>query len=154
MTHTRLRRTSWIGRLWGKEEEQVEDEPENKTFLQGFEWNSNGDGKHWDRLHDALPGLRAIGVDNLWLPPGCKATGPGSNGYDIYDLYDLGEFETHGNHRTKWGAKEQLNRLAAKAQEVGVGLYWDAVLNHRSGADRKETVKAVEVDPKSKRWIF
>lgn len=150
MTQRTSRRASWIQRVLGKAlEVEACDEAENKTILQGFEWNSNGDGNHYDRLHDALPNLKAIGIDNLWLPPGCKATSPGSNGYDIYDLYDLGEFDTHGNRRTKWGQKEQLQRLCARANELDIGLYWDAVLNHRSGADHKETVKAVEVHPMS-----
>lgn len=36
--------------------------------------------------------------------------------------------------------------LSDKAQELGVGLYWDAVLNHKAAADKKEKVFAVEVD--------
>jgi alpha-amylase len=37
--------------------------------------------------------------------------------------------------------------LAKKSKEIGVGLYWDAVLNHKAGADNKEKCLAVEVDP-------
>ena len=47
---------------------------------------------------------------------------------------------------TKWGSKEDLVKLGAKAKEVGLGLYWDAVLNHKAGADRKEKCQAIEVD--------
>jgi len=36
--------------------------------------------------------------------------------------------------------------LSKKAHEVGIGLYWDAVLNHKAGADNKERCQAVEVD--------
>lgn len=36
--------------------------------------------------------------------------------------------------------------LSKKAKKVGVGLYWDAVLNHKAAADKKEKVKVVEVD--------
>lgn len=36
--------------------------------------------------------------------------------------------------------------LAKKSEELGVGLYWDAVLNHKAAADKKEKVKVVEVD--------
>jgi alpha-amylase len=36
--------------------------------------------------------------------------------------------------------------LAKVAKEHGVGLYWDAVLNHKAGADRTEKCRVVEVD--------
>jgi glycosidase len=120
--------------------------PDNATLLQGFEWNCPADGKHYERLHNALPNLKACGIDNMWLPPGCKASSQEGNGYDIYDLYDLGEFNQKGGVRTKWGSKEDLLALSRKAQELGLGLYWDAVLNHKAGADKKEKVRAVEVD--------
>lgn len=57
--------------------------PENATLLQGFEWNCPADGKHWQRLLKALPNLKACGIDNIWLPPACKASSPEGNGYDI-----------------------------------------------------------------------
>lgn len=119
--------------------------PENATLLQGFEWNIPADGKHYQRLLKALPSLKNAGVDNLWLPPGCKASSPEGNGYDVYDLYDLGEFDQKGGKRTKWGTKDELLELSAKAKELGIGLYWDAVLNHKAGADKKEKAHAVEV---------
>lgn len=120
---------------------------ENTTLFQGFEWNVPADGKHWKRLLEALPKLKAIGIDNIWLPPGCKASSSNGNGYDIYDLYDLGEFNQKGTRATKWGTKEELMELAKLAKESGVGLYWDAVLNHKAAADNKEKCKVVEVDP-------
>jgi alpha-amylase len=120
---------------------------ENPTLLQAFEWNVPPDGTHWTRLLKALPQLKAIGVSNLWLPPACKASGGAEgNGYDIYDLWDLGEFDQKGSIRTKWGDKNELMQLTGKAKELGVGVYWDAVLNHKAGADRTEPVKVVEVD--------
>lgn len=54
--------------------------PENATLFQGFEWNVPADGKHWKRLTAALPSLKAIGISNIWLPPGCKASSPEGNG--------------------------------------------------------------------------
>jgi alpha-amylase len=119
---------------------------QNATLFQGFEWNVPADGKHWKRLLEALPKLKAIGIDNIWLPPGCKASSSNGNGYDIYDLYDLGEFNQKGSRATKWGTKEELMELAKLAKESGVGLYWDAVLNHKAAADNTEKCKVVEVD--------
>lgn len=118
----------------------------NVTLLEGFEWYAPSDGKHWKRLTRALPSLQTIGVDYLWLPPGCKAGWHGSNGYDTYDLYDLGEFEQKGHRATKWGGIEDLMALAQAASRTGVGLLWDAVLNHKSAADFVETCRAVVVD--------
>lgn len=115
----------------------------------GFEWYVPDDHKHWKRLHTVLPHLKMTGIDNLWIPPGCKASSPSGNGYDIYDLYDLGEFDAKGSVGTKWGTKQELVELVNKANEVGMGIYWDAVLNHKAGADSTEKCKAVEVDANS-----
>lgn len=95
-------------------------------MLQAFEWYVPDDHKHWQRLHDAIPSLKATGIDNMWIPPGCKASSQSGNGYDVYDLYDLGEFEQKGGKGTKWGNKEELVKMVKKANEVGVGIYWDA----------------------------
>lgn len=118
----------------------------NSVLLQGFEWNVPPDNAHYKRLTSALPSLASIGITALWLPPGCKAASPEGNGYDIYDLYDLGEFEQKGKRATKWGSIEDLLALRDKAAKCGVALYWDAVLNHKAGADRTERCRVVEVD--------
>lgn len=55
---------------------EKEPTPENYTMLQGFEWNVPADGKHYQRLRDEVPALKKIGVSNIWLPPGCKASSP------------------------------------------------------------------------------
>jgi alpha-amylase len=122
--------------------------PENEVLLEAFEWNLTCDHKHWSRLRRALPALKAIGVTNLWLPPGSKGKDAESNGYDIYDAYDLGEFDQKGTVPTKWGSKADLDDLAAKTKELGMGLIWDAIHNHRAFGDTTETVKVVEVNPR------
>lgn len=116
-------------------------------MFQAFEWHVPDDQAHWRRLLQELPTLKRMGVDNIWIPPGCKAMSPSGNGYDIYDLYDLGEFDQKGTRPTKWGTKEELQRLIAGAQDLGIGIYWDAVLNHKAGADFTERFPAVKVDP-------
>lgn len=100
--------------------------PDNNTMLQAFEWYVPDDKKHWTRLEGQIPQLKAAGIDNMWIPPGCKASSPSGNGYDIYDLYDLGEFDQKGGKSTKWGTKEDLVKMVKKANEVGLGIYWDA----------------------------
>ena len=120
--------------------------PENFTMMQAFEWYIPDDHKHWARLQNALPQLKATGVDNLWIPPACKASSPSGNGYDIYDLYDLGEFDAKGGVGTKWGTKKELEELVNKAEELDIGIYFDAVLNHKAAADTTEKCRAKEVD--------
>ena len=123
------------------------------TMLQAYEWYVPDDHQHWQRLTSHLTQLKATGIDNIWVPPGCKATSPSGNGYDIYDLYDLGEFDQKGSVGTKWGTRKELEALSAKAQEVGIGLYWDAVLNHKAGADNLEKCQAVEVNPSNRNQL-
>lgn len=61
-------------------------------------------------------------------------------------MWDIGEFDQKGNRSTKWGTLEDLLELKGKAEEHGVGLYFDAVLNHKAGADHTEKCRVVEVD--------
>ncbi|OOF95485.1 glycoside hydrolase family 13 protein [Aspergillus carbonarius ITEM 5010] len=145
-------------RLWKEIEEEAEhldqhpswDAPDNSLMLQAFEWHVPADQGHWRRLQHALPSFKAIGVDNIWIPPASKGMDPCGNGYDNYDLYDLGEFEQKGSRATKWGTKEELQSLAARAQEFGIGIYCDAVLNHKAGADYTERFPAARVDPQER----
>jgi len=121
--------------------------PENRCFLQAFEWNVPADQKHWKRLRAVLPDLKSIGVDAMWIPPACKGAGGGeANGYDIYDLYDLGEFDQKGSKSTKWGPREDLMELVNASKDAQMGVYFDAVLNHKAGADNKEKCQVIEVD--------
>ena len=118
----------------------------NVTFFQGFEWYLPSDGSHYNTLKGRLRNLRDLGVDQVWLPPGCKAGWQGSNGYDVYDAYDLGEFDQKGSIRTKFGDKTSLTELVSFARSIGMKLCWDAVLNHRCSADYTEECQAVKVD--------
>jgi len=119
----------------------------NRTLLQTFEWHTRTNPPHYIRLNELLPKLANLGITSIWLPPGCKANNPDGNGYDIYDLWDLGEFDQKGARRTKWGSKEELDRLLRTAKDHGIDVVWDAVINHKQAGDRTESgVWAVEVD--------
>lgn len=115
-------------------------------MLQSFEWHTPDDQQHYQRLTSSLENYRAVGIDSIWLPPACKAANPHGNGYDIYDLYDLGEFDQKGSVATKWGNKADLTNLCEKSKQLGIGLYFDAVINHKAGADRIESCPAVGVE--------
>lgn len=129
----------------------IDEVQDNITMFQTFEWYIPADQKHWIRITNLLPELKAIGIDNIWLPPFCKAAHPHGNGYDVYDLYDIGEFDQKGTIPTKWGPKSDLIKLSRKAQEIGIGLFCDVVFNHKAGADYAERCQAVKVDSKGKK---
>jgi len=118
--------------------------PQNSTLLQAFEWHTPGG--HWSRLANTVSTLSDVGITAFWLPPGCKANDPHGNGYDCYDLWDLGEFDQKWTRATKWGSREELNELIAKAKSSDVLIIWDTVLNHKTAGDAKEECWAVEVD--------
>lgn len=145
---------------------RTESDMQNDVILQGFEWYSPGevsstsqdakgvakdrDISHWQYLTDLLPNFVDLGIAEIWIPPACKATNVKDVGYGIYDLYDLGEFDAKGSVRTRWGTKQELKQLCAKAASLGVGIIFDAVLNHKAAADASEECLAVRVDPKNR----
>ncbi|TVY49439.1 Alpha-amylase, partial [Lachnellula cervina] len=124
--------------------------PPNRTMFEGFEWYIPADHQHWTRLAGLMPRLAALGITSMWIPPASKGAWFTSNGYDVYDLYDLGEFQQRGARCTKWGTKEELARLVDVANGNGIGVLFDAVFNHRTGADRTERAVAVKVDPQDR----
>ena len=123
---------------------------ENPIMLQTFYWEMNTgryadefpeESELWNLLADRAEEFKKTGFDFLWFPPANKgAAGALDVGYGTYDLWDLGEFEQKGNIRTKYGKKEELENALVKLHNKGIRTFYDAVLNHRMGADEKETV--------------
>jgi len=124
---------------------------ENFTMLQYFEWYYPADGSLWKKLATDAIDLKHKGFDSVWLPPAHKGMdGANSIGYDSYDLYDLGEFDQKGSVRTKYGTKEELIEAIKIAQQAGLQVYVDIVLNHLGGADEAETVTVKKVSPQNR----
>jgi len=123
---------------------------ENPVILQTFYWemNSNKYAENfpeekdlWNLIDKRADSIAEAGFDYLWFPPANKGAGGIEDvGYGTYDLWDLGEFKQKGSIRTKYGTKEQLERAVENLHSKGLKLIYDAVLNHRLGADDKETV--------------
>ena len=123
---------------------------ENPVILQTFYWEMNTgqyaedfpeENNLWKLLADRAEEIRKAGFDFLWLPPANKgAAGIHDVGYGTYDLWDLGEFEQKGSRRTKYGNKEGLEKAVQVLHNNDLKLLYDAVLNHRLGADEKENV--------------
>ncbi|MGI1805218.1 alpha-amylase [Exiguobacterium sp. TDN 0502] len=122
----------------------------NHTMMQFFEWHVENDGKHWQRLKERAPELRAAGITSVWIPPASKGQSDEDTGYGIYDVYDLGEFDQKGTVRTKYGTKDELVEAIQVARENEIAVYADVVMNHKAAADELETIKVVEVHPEDR----
>jgi alpha-amylase len=123
---------------------------DNPVILQTFYWEMKS-GKYaekfpeeadlWKLMAEKTDLIAEAGFDYLWFPPANKGAGGIEDvGYGTYDLWDLGEFMQKGTIRTKYGTKEQLETAVKKLHDNGLKLIYDAVLNHRLGADEEETV--------------
>lgn len=121
---------------------------DNETMMQTFYWEMKSNGDHWTTLKNKADFLARIGITSLWIPPASKAWGgiggssTSSVGYDVYDLWDLGQYNQMGTVRTKYGTKDQLIAAVKELHNKGIKVYFDAVLNHRTGADEWENVQS------------
>ena len=111
---------------------------ENGVMMQYFEWNLPNDGMLWKRLKDDASHLHEIGISAVWIPPAYKGHEQADEGYGTYDLYDLGEFDQKGTIRTKYGTKQELQEMIEELHRNQIGVYLDAVMNHKAGADYTE----------------
>jgi glycosidase len=85
--------------------------------------DSNGDG-----IGD-IPGIISklnhfsdLGVDMIWLSPFCKSPND-DNGYDVSEYTSVQE---------EFGTMAHLEELIRKAEDLGIGIMMDLVLNHSS----------------------
>ena len=116
----------------------------NGIMMQYFEWYLNCNKNLWNSIKKKSEELAKNGITGVWLPPAYKGLG-GQNevGYAAYDLYDLGEFDQKGTIATKYGTKEEYLDAIVALQQQGIEVYADVVLNHKMGADKLQTIKAV-----------
>ncbi|WP_018395560.1 alpha-amylase [Bacillus sp. 37MA] len=126
----------------------------NRTMMQFFEWQLPADQKHWRRLKERAKELKEAGIGAVWVPPVTKGQSDKDTGYGVYDFYDLGEFDQKGTIATKYGRKEELEQAIKACHDEGILVYIDVVMNHKAGADDKETFKVIEVDQKDRKKII
>lgn len=116
-------------------------------MIQFFEWYLPADGSLWKFASSQAAALAKTGFTSCWLPPAYKgAAGRNEVGYAPYDLYDLGEFRQKGTIGTKYGTRTQFLKCVKDLQKRHIRVVADIVLNHKMGADEKETIKASKVD--------
>ena len=126
-------------------------EEKNGVILQVFHWYTENDGSLWKEISKKSQTWAEKGITALWLPPAYKGIGGNNDvGYGVYDLYDLGEFDQKGSIGTKYGKKEEYINAIKAAQEAGIYVYADIVLNHRIGGDLEEEFMAIPMDPNNR----
>lgn len=128
--------------------------PTNGIMFQAFHWfldkddSTHGNKTLWRFLKEEAKHLRDIGIDAVWIPPVYKGGGTESNGYDVYDHYDLGEFNTNGSKRTKFGNKNQLNEAIRALHQHNIQVYADIVMNHMEHGKLDDTWwQAIRTNP-------
>ncbi len=78
--------------------------------------------------------MAEAGYDSLWLPNPAKGnSGAYSVGYDPFDPFDLGGTNQQGTVATLYGTQAQLIQMVQTAHRFGIRIYFDNVMNHRSG---------------------
>jgi glycosidase len=85
----------------------------------------------WNEVTTKIPEVAEAGYTSLWLPPPTKGGGELSIGYDLFDPFDLGDKDQRGTVRTRYGTKEELQRMVAVAHRFGIRVYFDNIMNHR-----------------------
>ncbi len=123
----------------------------NGAMMQYFHWYTPADGELWKQLTENAFKLARAGFTSVWLPPAYKGIGGADDvGYGVYDLFDLGEFDQKGSVRTKYGTREEYLKAIKAAQDAGIRVYADIVLNHRMGADEQEEFNATPYHPENR----
>ena len=86
----------------------------------------------WNEVSEKLPEIAEAGYTSLWLPPPTKGNGGYSIGYDLFDPFDLGDRNQRGTTATRYGTKDELQRMVTLAHRFGLRVYFDNVMNHRT----------------------
>jgi len=86
-------------------------------------YDSNGDGiGDIQGIIQKLDYLKNLGIDVIWLSPVYKSPND-DNGYDISDYYDIMD---------EFGTMADMDQLLAEANQRGIKLVMDLVVNHTS----------------------
>ena len=85
--------------------------------------DSNGDGiGDINGIREKLDYLKELGIDVIWLSPVYKSPND-DNSYDISDYYDIMD---------EFGTMEDMDNLLKEANERGIKILMDLVVNHTS----------------------
>lgn len=92
-----------------------------QIFVRSFS-DSDGDGiGDFNGITEKLDYLEELGIDNIWLMP--IHPSPTYHGYDVTDYYAV---------NPEYGTMEDFENLLAAADERGINIIIDLVINHTS----------------------
>src|SRR5690606_17121723 len=104
------------------------------VMMQSFYWDVEPRGEWWTILTEQGTDWSESGIDRIWLPVATKGQSGGySMGYDPSDYFDFGQYNQHGTVITRFGSREELETLIAKAHALDMEVVADIVINHNSG---------------------
>jgi len=104
------------------------------VMMQSFYWDVEPRGEWWSILTDQVTDWSESGIDRIWLPVATKGQSGGySMGYDPSDYFDFGQYNQHGTTITRFGSRDELETLIAKAHDLDLEVIADIVINHNSG---------------------
>ena len=96
-----------------------------RLHVRGFTKHVSSKAKHkgtYLGIVDKIPYLKELGIDVIWLSPVYKSPND-DNGYDISDYYDIMD---------EFGTMEDMDNLLKEANERGIKILMDLVVNHTS----------------------
>ena len=103
------------------DEEYPEEGVVYQLFVRSFA-DSDGDGiGDFNGIKENLDYFTDLGIDTIWLMP--IHPSPTYHGYDVTDFYDV---------NPEYGTMEEFEELVAAADEAGLNIIIDYVLNHTS----------------------
>lgn len=95
-----------------------------EIFVRSF-YDSDGDGiGDLNGVTEKLSYLKDLGINNIWLMPIQES--PSYHGYDIEDYYSI---------EKDYGTLEDFKVLTEKADELGINIIMDLVINHSSSTN-------------------
>lgn len=106
------------------------------VLLQGFYWDAEPMPypSWWMRLAWECQAISQAGFTAIWVPPVLKGSSGGySRGYDTFDDYDLGSKDQRGTLSTRWGTRDELQRMVAQCRANGLQVLVDLNVSHRLG---------------------
>lgn len=106
------------------------------VMLQGFYWDADSfpSSSWWMNLASQSNDIARAGFTAVWIPPVLKSSAGGySRGYDPFDDYDLGSKDQRGTVATRWGNRDELQRMVAQMRANGVQVILDLNVSHRAG---------------------
>lgn len=91
-------------------------EPTRSIVLQGFNWTSHHNNKHYNHIKKSMMEMKRMNITKIWLPPSSKSRDP--EGYYPLEYYD---------HDSAYGTTKELQSLIDTCREHTIGVMGELV---------------------------